>query len=318
MVRKARAGRRSVVVVLMGVLVLAGSGAATGRAATLRWKFQPGETLHYVMDQKVVSSVKGGPQDVMTTITQKIDLDWAIKEVSSAGVASMTQTVTRVRTKIESAFGAFEYDSKSGEEPKGPGVTGLVNMLKALLGAEFTFKMNPTGELSDVKVPEKVVQALREGGAAGAAGGMFSEEGMKNLVTESSLALPPEDLAKGKSWNRQTKLPMPLIGEMILDKVYSYAGPDPQAGPDIERIDLATKIELKTNPGGNIEVKINNQEGKGSFFFDNKVGRISRSSVTEKLELVFKLEGKEIIQNNETTTSMDLAKGQEAAAGTTK
>src|SRR5690242_15955966 len=39
-------------------LVLAGMGGPAARGATLRWKFRPGETLHYVMDQKTVTTAK--------------------------------------------------------------------------------------------------------------------------------------------------------------------------------------------------------------------------------------------------------------------
>lgn len=302
--------------VVLGVLVLAGSGASHAGAATLRWKFQPGETLHYVMDQKTITSVKGGPQDVKSTMSQTIDMDWTVKEVGADGLASLTQTITRVRTKIESGFGAFEFDSKEAKDPEGPVAVSLVPLLRALVGAEFSFKMNPHGELTDVKVPAQVVDALKKTGSVGGGAGMFSEEGMKNMVTESSLALPKEDLAKGKGWTRQTKIPMPPIGTMTLDKTYSYQGPEPKDGKELERIDLVTKVDIQLAPGNNIEMKIQSQDGKGSFFFDNTTGRVADSSVTEKLEMQFKLklgdQEKEVLQGNETSTTMKLVKAGEA------
>lgn len=296
---------------MAGVLVLAGLGGSTASAAALRWKFQPGETLHYIMDQNAITSFKGGAQDIKTTTTQKIDMDWVVKEVGADGVASLTQTITRVRTKIESPFATFEYDSKAGKDPEGPVAAGLLPMLKALVGAEFSFKMSPQGELTDVKVPEGLIKALRQAGPAGGSG-MFSEDGMKNMVAESSLALPREDLEKGKSWTRHTKIPMPQIGEMLIDKTYSYEGPDPSAGKDIVRIDLATKLDVHPMPGNNINVEVKTQEGKGSFFFDNAAGRVSDSRVSEKVEMVFKLQNNEFTQGNETTTSMKLAPGEAA------
>ena len=36
--------------------VLGGSVAGAGAAEVLRWKFKPGETLHYSIEQKIVSS----------------------------------------------------------------------------------------------------------------------------------------------------------------------------------------------------------------------------------------------------------------------
>lgn len=302
---------------LVGLLLLVVTGLAgsTARAATLRWKFQPGETLHYAMDQKTVTSVKGGPQDIKSTMSQTIDMEWVVKEIGDDGLTHLTQKVTRIRTKIESAFGPFEFDSKEAKDPEGAVAAGLVPLLRALVGAEFSFKMNEQGEMSDVKVPEKVLESIKKSGSLGGNAGMFSEEGMKNMVVESSLAVPKEDIEKGKSWTRESKITMP-IGTMTLDKVYTYQGPATNDAKNVERIDLVTKVDIQLAPGNNLDMKVQSQKGKGSFFFDNAAGRVAESTVSEKLEMVFKLkvgeQENQIIQGNETTTSMKLVKGQDA------
>ena len=298
---------------MVGLVVVAGSGGArAGAAATLRWKLQPGETLHYVMEQKTNTAVKGGLQEVKSTISQTIDMDWTVKEVGADGQASMTQTITRVRTRIESAAGAFVFDSNEAKDPVGPIAGNLAPLLRALVGAEFAFKMSPEGELIDIKVPEKVLESLKKTGAVGGAAGMFSEEGMKNMVSESSLALPKEDLAKGKGWTRQTKIPMPPLGSMTLDKNYSYEGAETKDGKELDRIKLVTKVDIQLNPANDLEMKIQGQDGQGTIFFDNTRGRIVESSVSEKLEMIFKLKAagqeQEMSQNNETSTTMKLVK----------
>ena len=50
------------------------------------------------------------------------------------GAADVTLTFDRIRTKIESPFGVFEYDSKAKQEPQGLIAAGLVPFLKALVG----------------------------------------------------------------------------------------------------------------------------------------------------------------------------------------
>lgn len=302
---------------VVGLLVLACMGESYAGAATLRWKFQPGETLHYVMDQKTITAVKGGPQDIKSTMSQTIDMEWAVKEVGADGQASLTQTITRVRTKIESGLiAAFEFDSNEAKDPEGPIAANLAPLLRALVGAEFAFKMTPEGELTDIKVPAKVLDALKKSGTLGGNTGMFSEEGMKNMVRESSLALPKEELEKGKSWTRQTKIPMPPLGTMTLDKNYTYQGPETKDGKNLERINLATKVDIQLTPANNIEMKVQSQEGQGSFFFDNASGRVAESNVSEKIEMVFKIkvadQEQEMTQGNETTTTMKLVKPGES------
>ncbi|SIO45478.1 hypothetical protein SAMN05444166_4868 [Singulisphaera sp. GP187] len=298
------------------LLVVAGFSGASAHAATLHWKFQPGETIHYAMDQKTITSVKGGPQDIKSTMSQTIDMDWGVKEIGADGLTRLTQTVTRVRTKIEAAFGTFEFDSQASKDPEGPVAAGLVPLLRALVGAEFSFKMNAQGEMSDVKVPEKVLETIKKSGALGGNSGMFSEDGLKNMVIESGLAVPKEELGKGKSWARESKLSMQPIGTMTLDKTYIYQGPETKDAKDLERIDLVTKVDIQLTPGNNIDMKVQSQDGKGSFFFDNAAGRVAESTVSEKIEMVFKLkvgdQETQIIQGNETTTTMKLVNAQAA------
>ena len=54
-----------------------------------------------------------------TNVTQSTDMTWAIKSVGSDGVAEMTQTIDRIRMKMESPIGEFAYDSKDGKEVEG-------------------------------------------------------------------------------------------------------------------------------------------------------------------------------------------------------
>jgi hypothetical protein len=286
--------------------------AAGGRAdgATLRWKFKPGEALHYQMDQKTVTQIKANGQEIKTTLSQTIDSTWTVESVGSDGAAEMAQTLDRVRTKIESAFGALEYDSAAGKDPEGPIAAGVVPLLKALVGAKFRYKMNPQGELSDVKVPDGLVQKLKEAGPAAANVSMFSEEGLKNLINQSSLSLPKEDLTKDKTWVRESKIPAAPIGTMTLEKTYKYDGPA-EGG---EKIGLSVKMGLEPTPGNNIDVKVGDQKGEGSFIFDNTAGRVASSTVTEKMEMIIKVMNQEVNQSTDSTSSMKLIDVKAAGA----
>ena len=68
----------------------------------------------------------------------------------------------------------------------------LTPMLKALVGAEFSFKMNGRGELSDIKVPQKVVGIAPPGRPGGNRRRHVLGGGLKNLISQSSLTLAEE------------------------------------------------------------------------------------------------------------------------------
>ena len=268
----------------------------------LRWKFTQGEALRYQMDQKSITQLKGAEQDVKTTVTQTVDTTWAVRSVDSTGAAEISQSIDRIQTKIENNFAKFEYDSKSDKEPTGPIAGGMVPLMKALIGAKFHYKINPQGELSDIKVPESLVKVLKEAGpAGGSGGGMFSEEGLKNMIQEMSLMIP-KDVEKGKSWTRQTKAPSPEIGTMVVDETYTYLGHEKEG----DKITLEAKTTLEPLPNPPYDIKVGSQEGKGTFFFDGTAGRVVHSNVVEKIELVIKAMNREFHQSIDMTATMKL------------
>src|SRR5262249_33655580 len=81
----------------VAAVILAGIVGPPARGATLRWKFKPGETLRYVMDQRAVTTatLPGGEQ-MRTTLSQTIETTWTVKSVDPSGQAEMTQTITRI------------------------------------------------------------------------------------------------------------------------------------------------------------------------------------------------------------------------------
>lgn len=289
----------------IGLALALSAPAEQANAATLRWKFKEGEALHYQMEQKVSTQADVNGREIKATSSQTIDMTWKVGAVTPDGTAEITQTVERLRSKVESPVGSFEFDSKSDKEPEGPQAAAVVPALKAIAGATFQYKMSARGELSDVKIPEGLIKTLKESSPAAGAVGMFSEEGLKNMILESTLALPKEDLTKGKSWSKTTKLPSSPIGTMSLDKTYTYEGP----GEGGETIALKIKVGLEPPSGGNLEIKLGKDEGKGTFLFDNAAGRVARSNVTQAIELTVSVMNQQITKSTtETTAIMTLIK----------
>ncbi|MGD0043661.1 MAG: DUF6263 family protein [Isosphaeraceae bacterium] len=296
-------------IVLSALAATLGAAAAqpTHGAETMRWKFKPGETLRYTMVQETTQGMKAMGQEFKTSLNQTVDLHWSVKNVASDGVAELSQTIDRVRTKVEGPGNSFEFDSQAGKDPEGQIASLLTPMLKALVGAEFTFKMNGRGELSEIKVPQKLLDSLRQAGPAANASGMFSEEGMKNLISQSSLTLAEGPLEKGKSWTQQAKVPVPMLGTMVTDKTYTFDGPSPK-DPGLLQVLLDTKVTLEPAADSNIAVKITSQKGTGEFAFDPEAGRVVSSRVNDKLQMSLSVMGQELEQSTDTVTSMTLAK----------
>jgi hypothetical protein len=312
---------------LLGLgLVLAGTGPTAARGESLRWKFKPGEVLHYTMDQKTATLAKlPGGQEIKTSLNQTIEMTWTVKSVAEGGAAEVVQTIDRIRDQVEAPVGSFVYDSKDPKEPDGLVAAARVPLFKALLGAQIPFKMSELGEPSEVHVPDKVGQALRDmGPAAAAAGAMFSEDGLKEMITQSSLILPRDDVAAGKSWTRQTRNSVPPLGTVVIDATYKYEGPAPGPGPDLVKIGLATKVEIQPaegEPNANTSgLKIRSQKSQGTYVFDKAGGHVLDSSLTDVIDVGATLKigqgagarEMELNQTTETTTLRKLVKDERA------
>ena len=183
-------------------------------------------------------------------------MTWTVKSVDSNGQAELTQTITRIRDQVEGTVGSYTYDSKDAKEPESLIAAAKIPVFKALLGAVVPFKMSPRGELVEVRVPDTLVKALGElGPAAAGAGALFSEAGLKEMISRASLVFPEEDVAEGKTWTQQTKSASP-VGTFVLDSTYRYEGPARDAGPDAVKIALTVKAEIQPdeadgNPSAN-------------------------------------------------------------------
>lgn len=294
------------VVVLCGVLWCAWTGSASA-AEELRWRFQTGESLRYTMVQDIVQTTKGQGRDLKLTMNQTVDLHWTVKSVSSEGVADLTWTIDRVRAKVSVPGRELDFDSASGKDPEGPLAAQLVPLLKAIVGAEFTLKMNARGEYSDVTVPQNVVDSLRRGGPGEQAGAADPGEGLKNLINQVNLVLPAKPLEKGDAWTSKSRFPMPMLGTVVWDKRFTFDGPEPK-DPGLRKISLDTKISLEPAADSTVAVKITSSQRVGEYAFDPQAGRIVSSRVKETLEMSFSAQGFNTVQTTQTETTMTLGK----------
>ncbi len=257
-------------------------GAATAQAqTTLRWKLKDGETLRYSTDmvQKQKATVMG--MEIETTMTQGMGMSWKVGEVKD-GKAEVTQTIDWFRQKMESPFAQFEFDSKEGKEPEGPIGQLIAPIMKALVGAEFTLKLDPQGEISDVKVSQKLVDSLKQNPALAQFGGMFSEDGLKNMVQQGGQGFPKESVEKGSSWTKNMELKMPF-GTMKMQNTFTYEGAETKDDVKLEKIAMKAKLSIEPAENSPIELKIKSGDVAGTIYFDNVAGRIRFSETKQNM-----------------------------------
>jgi hypothetical protein len=282
------------------VIVAAVAAASAQADETLRWKFSKGEKLHYLVTQKTSSKAEVAGQKIDTLMTQDIETTWEVQDVDSSGAAVMDQTIERIVFAMTGPGGEIKIDTKKDEKVEGPAAS-VAPLFKALAGNPCRLKMSARGEVSDVSIPAKLVEALKNAGPAAANNPLFTEEGFKRMLTQASLVLPDGAVAKGQTWKVTKSIPMAMIGTMVMDNVYTYEGPSDPA----DRISVAVKLDIQPKDGVPFEIKVTAQDSKGAFRFDRKAGVLRGSDLTQKMEMRITTNGQVILQNVDTATKME-------------
>jgi hypothetical protein len=297
------------------VLALTWLAPAPARAdKELRWKFKPGETLHYRMIQEMSMNMRmgEGKPPMATTMNQTVDMSWKAESVDDQGVISMDQTIDRMQMKMQSAQGVLlDYDSSSGKQPEGMGKM-LVPMLDAMLKKPFRIKFTPRGEIKDMKLPQGMLESMNK-----MAGGLFSEDTIKQF---SEMAVFPEGpLTPGRTWSRKVAMKNPMFGNLVMETIYRYEGPETRDGKTLDKItmSIAFKTEEAKEQGekkaeAKPMVEFKDQTGGGTLLFDAEAGRLLETSGKTKMKVDVSVMGQKISQDIETNTQMKL---QPAGAG---
>jgi hypothetical protein len=291
---------------VLGAWLITGGAPGLAGAQVLQWKFKPGEILRYSMDQKVSMVARGMDRENKSTRSQIVEMSWKVNSVAGDGSADVAQRIDRVRLRVESPpFMPFEFDSNNPKADAQEPFAAEAQMLRAMAGAEFRFRIKPSGAIEDIKFSEQTLKTLREATPRGAPEGEFSEKLLKDMLTQSSPpAFPESPLEPGKTWSdKPARVPSPL-GTLVINKTYTFQGPDSK-NPRLMLIVVDTRVALEPAAGANIP-EIRKQEGKGTMTFDAEAGHVVNTRGTQRLEMAITVMDQRIEQVVETTTTMTL------------
>lgn len=310
--------------ILAAVVAVGLASSPSAQAAEpLRWKFKEGEVVRYTLVQKTETKMKAAGREGGSKVEQISDVRWTVKSVSAEGLAQMTQTIDRVRVTLDAqGQPTFKFDSNTDpkDDPKdgGPIAEQLIPMFRALAGFECSLTMDASGKIDNVKIPQETIDALR-GSLLGQATNLFTEEGMKNMISQSSLVFPAGAAATepGKSWTDQAKVPVSNLGTIVTDKTYTVQGPSKE-NPKLTEITLASKMTIEPGDNPGVHLDITNQKNEGHFLFDHAAGRIAESHVVADMTQVIMAGNQNLEQTVNNAMDMTLVTDAPASEATAK
>jgi Family of unknown function (DUF6263) len=282
--------------ILVAIVMLAPASRASAQEE-LRWKFAQGQKLDYNMVQDMKMAAEGGPLGNMnTTMNQQMDMTWDVQEVKENGDAVIKQKFDRVKMKMTTPLGGFEYDSQSKEPPAGLAAM-LAPMYKAMTSGEFIITMTGRGEVKDVSVPEEMVNALKNSPGAAMMGDLATSEGFKKMISQGALVLPEGKPKKGEEWSTTVAINNPVAGKQTVETTYRYEGTKEIEGTTYAVIRPELKMDFgagdeNQNPDQpqqpqqpNVKMEIAEQSSEGEVLFNIKEGRLHSSELKQNVTI---------------------------------
>jgi hypothetical protein len=280
----------------VGVLILLLAASQAQAQTALRWKWNPGEKLAYVLQDNYTSkttmlAVPAGQDFFELTQELTLDTNWHVKSVDPTGEASIVVAIERVRFNANGKgaaafFGRISFDSKHEAKPqRGTGEESLFRVLKSLLGSEIALAVNAQGRVLRFDLPKVLAstmedQVTRE--LAGFFGDLFTADGLRHRLTNWLMALPTEPVSEKQSW--QEDKPSRLGKNFPCLYSYTFAARVERDGHSAFKIDVKPELELRGLEDKD-RPKITEQDGKGIVYFDNRAGRITESVVSQRVEM---------------------------------
>jgi hypothetical protein len=217
----------------------------------LRYRFHPGETLRWNVEQRTQmrTSVTKSTQDAETaSYSVKV---WRVKEVKDDGTAVFEHSVEWIdmRNKL-SGSQEVRYDSRT-DKTAPPGYQDVASAVGATLA---TITLDPKGKI--VKREKNEVK-----------GASTQDSG------EITLPLPAEPIAVGHVWTQPCDIdvPLPSGGAKKIKAVQQFKLESVKTG--VATIGIATQI-LTPITDASIEAQVVQREGEGTVRFDLDAGRV--------------------------------------------
>jgi hypothetical protein len=280
---------RRVLPILAGAMLLAAWTGAASAEETLRWRFKQGEKLNYVMTQdmnmKMTLPAGAGGQggDVTTAVHQVMDMTWDVQGVNEAGDAVIQQKFDHVQMKMTPSVGpGIDYDSKSDKPAEGLAAM-IAPLYDAMTAGEFEMTMSARGEVKDVKIPQQVLDALKNSPGASAMGEMATAEGFQKMIMQGALVLPETTPKEGESWSNKVEMNNPVVGKQIIETSYKYMGTKQVDGATMAVFQPSISMQFE----GNTQMKMNVKEQKsdGEVLFNETAGRLDSTKLNQDVNL---------------------------------
>jgi hypothetical protein len=290
------------------VLAVASSVVLAGKV-DLVWKFKAGDEGDYVLARNRVAKLDLNGNEIEIGVSSTVDMHFVVKSVEG-DKATLAIKMDRLQMNVNSPIEQVAYDSAGlipGEESSlWPSIKGRV---EKLVGSEAIVSITSKGNITEIKLPDDVIAALKEESPNPQVqrfmSGVFDTAGVKSLIKQAFVPLPEAASDVGTEWKTNEEIARPPFGKVLVDRTLTFVGEDEGSG-GYENIAISTKVAFEQSEGENAEeisLEISEQEGKGNVEFDAETGRTREMEFSQTMKMDITFGGNDVVQNlTETTT----------------
>jgi hypothetical protein len=131
-------------------LLLAVPAVRAADTVELRWQFQKGQVLKYLLKHREVRTVAVADQKLETTTSVDYEWHFTVKDVEAAGAASLELKLAGLRVEAAGRDFAFSYDSSRSNDAEGEYNKNLKNFYDQMRFATFRLHLKPDGRVGEV------------------------------------------------------------------------------------------------------------------------------------------------------------------------
>jgi hypothetical protein len=256
------------------LLLLALPASSAPGAEVLHWKFEEGETIRYRLQHTVEMTTRVQGQDAEAKALTTLDVVWRLGVVGQDGSCTITQTIERIRYAIRSRSARIDYDSQR-QYPNDSLMNSIRLPLEPLVGQELSYKMYPSGRISDLQL-SATLQAWLKAKAAGPTA-RLSQSALQHTFWHAPLVLPEVGVSTSDTWKSESKLELPW-GPVESRQRMTYRGAEQIAERKFNAIDVSSVVPADDNTR---PADATDRQATGTIHFDNVAGRIAAYAFTQ-------------------------------------
>lgn len=250
----------------------------------LVWKLTEGQRLRYDVTKTVALSLPDG--ETKFNLRQQFELTWTVQAVGEngtdengtdeSGIAEIEQSIGRVQLSLDDPLGKLEFDSAEDEEPGG--IAALAGQLfRVLRDHPLRFKLAPNGKISELAIPEEILETVKNSSFEAPLTEFASESGIRRLLLLGVPEFPAEAVSVGETWSGTAE---PLIQSQVVELTYKYEG---ENDASLSRISSTRKVSMTDPPAD--QASIVDQSNSGEILFDAERGVLTLNQWNVKLRL---------------------------------